>query len=289
MTPLWDAWRLSTHALRKHPILWVPFLASAAVEAVFISLVWAAPHPPFSSLLAPIVRYFFGEANLHYPAHLWFMYFAMKYTNAAASFVAGAFFSALACALLEQAYWRVPVSPRSALASGRIRYRRVVAVWTATWVIAKLCMDLFVRIAPRTHAGLAAGIALTLGLQALFGYAVPLTVYQNCSWWRAVGRSVREAVQSPAATLCVSAVAGAPVIAWSLYAPAVRVGAWMRQAPEIVLGFIAARWAITAASDLLLTVGLATLWFVRHRPAAPGAARRRRIFRAMKQGRARRA
>ena len=277
MTSLRNTWRLIVAAFTAHPILWVPFLLAALVDAACIGLVWAAPHPPYAAVLAPIIRHFFGEANLHYPTHLWFLYFSMKYTNVAATLLAGAFLSALACALMEQAYWGVRPSPRSALASQRIHYGRVGLTWAATWLIAKLVMDTFLRIAPRSPVALAAGVLLSLVIQAALGYAIPLTVYQDASWWRALVRSAREAWTHPASTLAVTILASAPFIAWALYAPATRVAGWMRPVPEVAVGFVAARWAITAVSDAFLTIGLATLWWV-HRGTVrmPARSRRRR-------------
>lgn len=284
ISSLRDTWRLIAATFSKHPILWAPFVLAAAVDATLIGLVWAAPHPPFDALLAPIIRHFFGEANLHYPTHLWFLYFSMKYTNTAATLLAGAALSALACALMEQAYWGVAISPRSALASRRIRYGRAVLAWAATWLIAKLVMDAFMRFAPRTPAALVAGIALSLLMQAVFGYAILITVYQGCAWWRALARSVAEALKYPGSTLAVTVIAMAPFVAWALYAPATRLAERMRPTPEIAVAFVAARWAITAVSDALLTIGLATLWWVHRGKVRVPAPARRRARRRLREG-----
>ena len=70
--------------------LWRPFLATLLVEFLLLLLFWLAPHPPFSTLLAPPIRYVFGDRVLHYPRHLWFLYEAMKHTHLAASVLVGA-------------------------------------------------------------------------------------------------------------------------------------------------------------------------------------------------------
>ncbi|MDP3703053.1 MAG: hypothetical protein Q8R78_01505, partial [Candidatus Omnitrophota bacterium] len=102
--------------------LWVPFLVVACVEVLFLGLIWLAPHPPFSKLLAPPIRYFFGDRVLHYPAHLWFLYHAMKHTHLVASTLVGAFMTGVACAMVRQAHEGTPLSLRNALVGGQARY-----------------------------------------------------------------------------------------------------------------------------------------------------------------------
>jgi hypothetical protein len=98
-------------------------------ELFFLLLVWLAPHAPYSTILAPPVRYFFGDRVLHYPWHIWFLYHAMKHTHFVASTLAGAFMTGVACLMVQQRYAKTPVSFRDALVSPDIKYVRLLLVW----------------------------------------------------------------------------------------------------------------------------------------------------------------
>jgi len=106
--------------------LWLPFLVVAGATALGLWLLWLAPHPPCSALLAPPLRNLFGDRVLHSPSHLWFFYHAMRHTHVAASVIGGAFMSALACALVGQAHAGRPRSLREALVSQPVRYGTIL-------------------------------------------------------------------------------------------------------------------------------------------------------------------
>jgi len=120
-----------------HGRLWVPFVVIAVIDALGVLCVWLAPHAPFSKLLAPPVRYFFSDRVLHYPYHLWFLFFAMKHTHLIASVIAGAFMTGVACAMVRQLHVGQPCLLREALVSRQVRYGRVVLLWLITWGAAK--------------------------------------------------------------------------------------------------------------------------------------------------------
>ncbi len=254
--------------------LWFPFLVSTVTEIGLIGLIWLAPQPPFSDVLAPPIRYFFGERVLHYPWHLWFMYHAMKHTNLLASILVGAFMSGLACLMVRQSCEGRVGSLRDALISRQVRYGTVALIWMMTWLAARGTMELLGRFSPRTWTTFGIGLGVAVLLQALLVYAIPVSVYEDLSWWRAMGRSIRETIRYPLSTLAMVVVPSGLVIAFSLLAPSARVARWMmRSAPELVLLVILARLAIWLVADTLLTVGIAQLWCAHHGVEALAAAR----------------
>lgn len=263
MRALASALRQTLNLFGSHRKLWVPFLVVAGLEAVLLGLIWLAPHPPFSKLLAPPIRYFFSDRVLHYPAHLWFLYHAMKHVHLVVSMAVGAFMSALACAMVRQAYEGTPLSVRNALISGQVRFGAVLIIWAITWGLAKLLMTALVRFAP-SDAGwmMGAAIGLTVALQALLAYAIPATVFAGVKWWKAMIVSVQETVRHPLSTLLVVAVPSAAVIAFSIFVSPVRVAQWMQQTqPEIVFAFITGRLGLWTLVDALMTVLIAHLWW----------------------------
>jgi tetratricopeptide (TPR) repeat protein len=251
--------------------LWVPFLATAVLEIILLGLVWLAPHPPFSNLLAPPIRYFFGDRVLHYPWHLWFLYHIMEHAHLIASTLLGAFLTGAACAMVQQRYEGKAMSLREVLVSRQVRYGTILLLWIVQWGLAKGVMEGLGRIAPKAAwmAWIAIGSAVLL--QALLIYAIPAAVFNRSSWWRALGQSLRETAKHPLSTLAFVGVPSAALIAFAVFVPSARLLQWMSQtAPEIALAAVAARLALWTAVDAVMTVGVAHLWWC-HR-ATQGAA-----------------
>lgn len=270
MRSLGTAWRHTVEVFGSQRKLWVPFLAVAGLEAVFLGLIWLAPHAPFSKLLAPPIRYFFGDRVLHYPAHLWFLYHAMKHTHLAASTLLGAFMTGIACAMVRQTYEGAPLSLRNALVSGQVRFGAVLLIWAITWGSARLVMEALGHWAPNAGWAIWAAIGSTIMLQTLLVYAIPATVFAAAKWWKALFLSVRETLRHPASTLLLVAVPTTAVIAFSVACSPGRVAQWMQQTEaELVLVFIVGQLILWTVADVLVTVGIAHLWWAhRTQPAA---------------------
>lgn len=273
MRAFWLAIRFTARLFGSQRKLWVPFLITAFVEALFIGLLWLAPQPPFSKLLAPPVRYFFGDQVLHYPTHLWFLYYAMKHTHLAASIVVGAFLSGVACAMIRQAHEGTSLSLREALMSKHVRYGTVVVVWLITWGLAKGSLEALGRFAPRTAWVALSGVGLMFLLQTLLVYAIPAAVFEGSKWWRALSQGVRETLRYPLSTLIVVGIPSAVVIGFSFIAPPVRVSQWMEHTvPEIIVACVAVRLLLLTMADAVITVGVAHLWWLHRTSNAAGTA-----------------
>lgn len=273
MKALWLTLRQTAQLARSQRKLWIPFLVVAFVELLFIGVIWLAPHPPFSKLLAPPIRYFFGERVLHYPAHPWFLYHAMKHTHLVASVLFGAFFTGIACAMVRQIHGGIPLSLRTALISKQVRYGAVTLLWLITWGLAKGMTEGLDRFAPKDAWVFWLGVGVILILQALLVYAIPAAVFEGSTWWKAVIQSVRETFRYPVTTGLVVIVPSAAVILFAVLAPSARVAQWMMQAaPEIALAFVAARLIVWTVADALITVAIAHLWWI-HRAGQPARVR----------------
>ncbi|MBI4341173.1 MAG: hypothetical protein HY598_02700 [Candidatus Omnitrophica bacterium] len=249
--------------LRAHRLLWLPFLLTMLAQAVLLSLVWAAPHPPFSGLLAPPIRYAYGDAMLHYPWHLWLLYHVMKHTQLAATLLVGAYMSGLASAMVRQLHEGQTLSIRQALLGGRVRYGRLLLVWAASWAVATGVLEAAARLPFSAAAMMWLQAALLIGLQAVVVYPIAAAVFEDLSWWRALVRGVQETLRYPVSTVAIVAIPSALMVAFALLAHEQRVQAWMTQlAPEIAVACVLARLLVVTVADALLTVGAANLWLI---------------------------
>ena len=271
MKRLAAALRQTVGLIRADQRIWLPFLVTVTVEVLLLLLVWLAPHPPYSKFFAPPIRYFFSDAVLHYPWHLLFLYHVMKHTNVIAAVLVGAYMTGIACAMVGQRFERQPMSLRNALVSRKVRYGRVVLLWTVLWGTAKLGTEWISRQfppAPWLSWALVAGLVL---FQSLMVYAIPISVFTGANWFKSIGRSAMEACRHPMTTLAPVMVFSVPLILFMGLAPMVRVSQWMKQfAPELVLVFIAVRLMLWMLSDALLTLTISHLWWLRRTPAHVG-------------------
>ena len=204
---------------------------------------------------------------LHYPAHLWFLYHAMKHTNLAVSILVGAFMSGLACAMVRQTHEGRPLSLRTVLVNGEVPYGRVMLLWLMTWGLAKGMLELASRFAPKTTWVFWIFIGLAVILQALLVYAIPAAVFEDAKWWKAAFRGVLETCRHPLSTLLVVTVPSAMVISFAILASPVRAAQWMMHlAPEIAIPLVTGRLVVWTVADTLLTISVAHLWWI-HRAA----------------------
>ena len=242
------------------------------MEALCLLAVWLAPHPPFSSVLAPPLRYFFSDRVLHYPVHLWFIYHVTKHTNLIASIVIGAYMSGLACLMVRQAGRGEHISLRSALHSKQVRYARVTLIWLVTWGLARGLVEGLASVAPKSLPVLGLAVLLSVIVQAVLAYGIPSAVFEGLSWWRAMLRGIGQFLTYPLSTLIVVGLPSSLVLAYSFLLTPTRVGGLMQNVPEIALAFVVAKWIIWTAADAMMTVGIAHLWLAHQEAKATATA-----------------
>lgn len=264
--------RRTAQTLRAHRTMWVPFAVVAVVELLLLSFAWLAPHPPFSVLLAPPVRFLFGDRVLHYPWHLGFLYHVMPHAHVAVSFAVGAAMTGLVCALVRQAHEGCRLSVRTVLAGRAMRYRTLLLIAVGAWLLAKAVSSLVAALVHEAGWQLIAQLVAVIFLQALLVYAIPIAVYERAAWWRALWLSAREALRHHVTTLLLVLIPAAALATFAVVASERQVAYWMaRTTPEIVFLFIAGRLALWTVADALLTVAVAHLWWIHH-PATSGGA-----------------
>ncbi len=268
---VWLVVRQTARMFSSHKKLWLPFLLVAAVEAGFLGAIWLAPRPPFSVVLAPPLRYAFGDRVLHYPGHLWFLVHAVKHAYLAASLLLGAFMTGIACAMVGQLHQAAPLSFRGALIGKHARYGTLVMVWVITWAAAKLVTGAVLHVtAVRPWSGWA-GVGSIILLQALFVYAIPVAVFERLNWWRALAQGMRETLRHPSSTLVVVALPLAGVAIFSSYViKSHAVQSMMQRTPEMAVLVAAVHVLVWTLADGMLTVAAAHLWWA-HRGPRPTA------------------
>ncbi len=74
-------WNITLKGLKRSPCILLPFTIVAFIEGISLSLLFLAPRPPLSTLLAPPIRKFVGESYLHYPYNFLMLPSLFDYVN----------------------------------------------------------------------------------------------------------------------------------------------------------------------------------------------------------------
>lgn len=259
----WRVVPLTVRLFTTHRLLWLPFLIAGTVEALGVLLIWLAPHPPFSALLAPPLRFISGDQVLHYPEHLWYLYHAMHRIHLGVSVLVGAYCSALACVMVRQTHQGKTLSLRAALYGRQIRYWDVVLITVVAWLLLEGVTRGLPYLLPAALWAVLPVLAAALVVQTLLAYAIPAAVYDRLSWWRALARGGREAGQHPVGSFLVVAVPSSLVIGYGLFGSDAQVRQWMAEtAPEVAVVFVVVRLLVQTVADAVLTVAVTHLWFL---------------------------
>ncbi len=242
--------------------LWAPFLFIAGFQIILIGLVWLAPQAPYSTLLAPPIRYFSGDRVLHYPVHFWYLYHVMKPVHLITNVLAGAYLSGLATLMVRQAHERKAISMRNAMLTSKAHYVSLAVLWIITWVIANAFFKGagYIKLPPIFSATLNAGLAVLL--QALLVYPITAAVLEGLPWWKALARGVLEFFRYPLPTIGIVLVPSALLLVFAFFVSESRVFKWMMDTgtPEISLVFVFARLAAVTVADAVITLSAAHLW-----------------------------
>ena len=253
---------------KKHPLLFLPFILAIVIDAGFFSLILLAPQYPFSLVLAPIVRAFWGEQFLHYPANLFLAPQIFTYARYVISITFGIILSGLAVSLIQQAYVHESLSVWTGLSKAVRRYLRLIVIWLITFAV------MYLAIKVPTILPVVSGIPLavftlkflvTVVVQAFFVAAVPAVIIENKKISGAFVRAMAMVKRYP--FLLFFSVFIPSVLFLPMTAIAVKMSYIIeRSSPDALAYVVYLRIVVTAVVDLLVTAA-ASLILLMHREA----------------------
>ena len=265
---MFSTWPEAFRLLRDHRFLFIPVGVSAIAKTVLLALALLAPFPPFSNLLAPVIRYFWSEIYLHYPYHLglasrWFRRLDLFLPV----FLEG-FLIAMAALLVRQVIAGRPAKLRQVFADAFRRYPALLILTLINVLLALVLVQAvfipirlilervsFLAKSPFTAAFLPGITTLVViaAVESLFIFAIPLCVMENRPWGSSLVGSIRTSLQAYrwifltilAVTLCYL-----PVILVRQGSMGLVEGPW----PESILLIYAARIVVAWLLNSILSV-----------------------------------
>lgn len=194
--------------LRKNPSLFKPFLYLAFIEMAGLALIFYAPQWPVSLILAQPIRAFYGEAALHFPAHLLYLPREFFFWQVTASVLFGSLLTGIAISMYNQESKGMSLRFGKNFKIAFNRYLPLLAYTLVTVILIYLVKhfsELFIK--DRLIAGqgyfLKMGqikwlvgsavfnLIFSIAVQTLLIYSPIAIIIENKGFWKSAGISIR--------------------------------------------------------------------------------------------------
>lgn len=265
-----DTWKETFITIRNNPALLIPFLVVGVFDGLLLLLIYMAPRPPLSALLAPPIRAFWGEKFLHYPLNLFLIPRLFNSVRIISTAFIGVLMTGVGIGMLKEVKQGLRPSFLFNLIKSLRMYLRLLAVWLVMFGLATL----FFKLAPlaikaKQGAALQAAFYLsffiTILIQVIFMYAMPAVMIEEKRFWPAIKRSVsfsRNAFLSTLILVAIPMLVFIPTIIFNEKLPMLMTKTF----PEVLLIFMGLGIVLSMAVDCWITYST-TAFFLDRRPA----------------------
>ncbi len=239
------------------------FLAVAFFDLIALTLLYFAPSPPVSNVLAPIIRTFWGEDYLHYPQNFVILPKLFSHAHFLISTVLGVFITGVIIKKIEADTLGQELS--TLLAASRIlkRYLSLVAIWLVSYGIFVFALKGILPLLPHNlWIQLGAGFLLGLLIQSMLAFLLPALVIVENGFFKAAWEGLLFGLKNIAFTSALIFVPMLFVLILSIARLFVPV--FIQVHPELVLWVLAVGIVISLVVDILITSS-ATLLFLKVR------------------------
>ena len=190
-----DTWKITFSTLKNTPGLVTPFLIAGLVDFLILALIYLAPRPPLSALLAPPIRVFWGERFLHYPFNLLLIPRLFNYGHIISTAFIGVLMTGAAIGMLKEASGGLKPNILFNLIKSLRLYLRLLVIWLVMFGLATLAfrgLPLILQLKQPAARQLAfyASFLISIFMQSVFIYAIPAVIIEEKKTWPAIKRSV---------------------------------------------------------------------------------------------------
>lgn len=199
-------YRFAPCALRHAPAIFIPFLIFAVVELACLGVLYYAPRQPWSAVLGPPIRAFWGEAFLHYPANFLLLPHLVSLARTVLYVLVGSLLNGIAVLSVRYAYAGGIAGPVvgkavrrygalcmvSLLSAGAFMlFSRLFGLANSLYFVhhsALLWIPARIWLGP---VAFLANLLASISIQALFIYAIPAMMIDDAGLFKAIAGSVR--------------------------------------------------------------------------------------------------
>jgi len=194
-------------ALKGQKNLVLPFVVFALVELALLFLIYVIPRQPFVNALGPIVKAFWGERFLHYPANFLLLPRLASLMRNFLSIFLGPLVTAMAVFMVAGAVRGKAITLGKSLRQAFAKYLSVFLVILcvtalffgmlkfSAWALAKYFISghkALLGLSPQLWLGpilIVINLGFVILIQGLFIYSVPLIMLENFKLIKALGAS----------------------------------------------------------------------------------------------------
>lgn len=180
--------RETTATIARNPLVIFLFIFLALIQASALTVVFLSHSEPFSSLLGPIIRRFWGDRFLHYPDNFLLLPKLFSYAEMAVITVVGLIVTGITIQLVASARDRAHSSTIVTAFWGTLkRYFGMLFVWLCIFFAlrygARAALDHLPNSLPVHFAGLLGVFLLT---QMLTAFLFPAILLSGKKYWKSI-------------------------------------------------------------------------------------------------------
>lgn len=257
-------WKETINTFGQNKGMFLPFLIVGLVDVFLLIIIYLAPQPPFSAILGPPIKVFWGERFLHYPLNLFLIPRLFDIAHTISTAIIGVLMTGAAVRMLEEVHSGSKPDFGRGLTKSLRAYLKIFVIWLVMFVLVSAIFRLLPLIFRFKHGTasnlvLGAGFLISILLQALFIYAIPSVIVEEKKIWQAIKRSVSFCLGNFVPTLIL---VGLPTL---IYIPILILKGKLSLAmskvfPEAVLIFSGLGIIISIIMDCLITYSTAVLF-----------------------------
>lgn len=260
-----DTWGMTFRLFKQNPKVLIPFLIVGLFDVFILILIYLAPRPPLSALLAPPIKVFWGERFLHYPSNLLLIPRLFNYGHIISTAFIGVLMTGTAIGMLKQASGG-GIKPNillNLIKSLRL-YLRLLIIWLVMFGLATLAfrgLPAIFQLKQPAALQLAfyASFLISILMQSIFIYAMPAVIIEERKIWPAIKRSMSISRGTFLPTFFLLAL---PML---FYIPLLMLQGKLpnlmnRLFPEIVLVILGLSIIVSVITDCLVTCSTAILF-----------------------------
>jgi len=249
--------------LKKNPTVLFLFLILGIFDGIALTILFFAPIPPISNLLAPIIRTFWSDKYLHYPYNFLLLPKLFGHAHFLINTVIGVFVSGLIIKKIEAVNLGQGISTLSAAGDILKKYFSLVLAWLISYGAFSISLKGLLYLLPHNFIILlTCTFLLSLIIQSIFAFLLPSLVIVNRNFFYAFLGGLKVGCQK---ILLMIGVFFLPMfLVFALSFTKLYTSLFVKIYPELVLWVLTAGIVITMIVDILITTS-ATLIFLKAR------------------------
>lgn len=269
---IFAVWRKLAGITRKNPVILTPFLWIAFFDALLLLVLFLAPRFPFSPVLAPIVRAFWGERFLHYPANFLVLPRFFYTMRLFLGVIIGSFLTGVAVSLIHQSeegdvpLWWFGI--RKAVSM----YIRLIIIWGILLAVYFLTVKIFTFLDPFLISRkiiYGKNFLLGVSIQMLFIFTIPAIIIENKKIPGAIIRSLAFVKNFPVTIfifIAIPSIMLVPMDYLQIKLP-VLMGRFF---PEVTLYVLGGKIFVITIIDFVITASATVLLLLQRKVEAGG-------------------